>query len=69
MEKFCCFFSWILLKLHFEWKIYSKDGQNQGRFFPNESTFFDFQKRAEEASPSCAPAKIHSIVIYIKQPI
>ena len=28
------------------------DGHNQGYFFQNEATFFDFQKRAGEASPS-----------------
>ena len=59
-ENFGNFFPQLLLKLHFEWNI-QKDGRNQGLFFQNQGTFYDFQKRAGEASPtfpprSCAPA-------------
>ena len=49
--KFWSFFSQILSKLRFEWKIQPKDGHNQSLFFQNQGTFFDFQKRAGEASP------------------
>ena len=41
----------MLLKLHFEWKVWPKDGQNQGFSFKNQDTFFRFLKREREASP------------------
>ena len=49
--KFWRFFFWILLKLHFEWKIQPKDGHNYRLFSQNQGTFFDFQK-GQGLSPS-----------------
>ena len=47
-KHFEVFFSYILLKLHFEWKIWPKDMHNKCLFFQNQGTFFNVQKRTEE---------------------
>ena len=44
LKTYCSFFSYILLKLHFEWEIPPKDGHNKGFSFKSQDAFFDFQK-------------------------
>ena len=69
-EKFWSFFSQILLKLHFEWKINAKIDLFRAFFSQNQGTFFDFQKNAGEASlqtlrgTGCVTAKLHSVHFY-----
>ena len=46
-EKFWSFFSNIVLKQNFKWKIMLIDEQNQGIFFQSQGIFFQFPKKGK----------------------
>ena len=54
-EKAWNFFFQIFLKLHFGWKLYSKDGQNQRIFFLNQGNLFHFHKKDRRGLPLPQP--------------
>ena len=77
MEKFGSFFSWILLKLHFEWKIWANSKMNTIRaFFTKWGNFFLIFKTGQRRPPplplalslppdSCAPVLLaESLITY-----
>ena len=60
-EKILCFFCQMLLKLHLEWKILSKDGHNQS-IFAKSGNFLYFEKTAEEASFLLFPQRAREVL-------